>query len=99
MFRNKFNDVFPKNLTTFGPQELEREIVDSVPGDRVEAFLCAILKLLLNRQQEVKYAPPDPSITLCHTTTSHTGSLISQAADLLTFVSIEKQIGPLQPGA
>ncbi|KLU83549.1 hypothetical protein MAPG_02606 [Magnaporthiopsis poae ATCC 64411] len=54
MFRNKFNDVFPKNLTTFGPQELEREIVDSVPGDRVEAFLCAILKLLLNRQQEVK---------------------------------------------
>lgn len=54
MFRNKFNDVFSKNLTTFGPQELEREIVDSVPGDRVEAFLCAILKLLLNRQQEVK---------------------------------------------
>ncbi|EJT72711.1 hypothetical protein GGTG_09570 [Gaeumannomyces tritici R3-111a-1] len=54
MFRNKFNDVFSKTLTTFGPQELEREIVDSVPGDRVEAFLCAILKLLLNRQQEVK---------------------------------------------
>lgn len=54
MFRAKFNDIFSKNLATFGPQELEREIVDSTPGDRVELFLCAILKLLLNRQQEIK---------------------------------------------
>ncbi|TPX13760.1 uncharacterized protein E0L32_005704 [Thyridium curvatum] len=54
MFRNRFNDAFPKNLANFGPQELERDIADSVPGERVEHFLCALLKLLLNRQQDVK---------------------------------------------
>ncbi len=54
MFRNRFAEAFPKNLTNFGPQELERDIVDSVPSERVEYFLCALLKLLLNRQQDVK---------------------------------------------
>jgi hypothetical protein len=55
MFRSRFNDAFPKSLAHFGPQELEREVVASVPGDRVEHFLCAVLGLLLNRKQDVKY--------------------------------------------
>ncbi|GJN68778.1 hypothetical protein VFPFJ_05451 [Purpureocillium lilacinum] len=54
MFRNRFNDAFPKSLAHFGPQELERDIVESIPGDRVEHFLCAVLGLLLNRKQDVK---------------------------------------------
>ncbi|KAG6202941.1 hypothetical protein E4U50_005976 [Claviceps purpurea] len=54
MFRSRFNDAFPKSLAHFGPQELERDIVESVPGDRAEQFLCAILGLLLNRKQDVK---------------------------------------------
>lgn len=55
MFRSRFNDAFPKSLPNFGPQELERDVTESVPGDRVELFLCAILGLLLNRKQDVKY--------------------------------------------
>lgn len=54
LFRNRFADAFPKNLSNFGPQDLESDIVDSVPSERVEHFLCALLKLLLNRQQDVK---------------------------------------------
>ncbi|KAG9254911.1 uncharacterized protein F5Z01DRAFT_59379 [Emericellopsis atlantica] len=54
MFRSRFNDAFPKSLTHFGPQELERDVVQTIPGDRVESFLCAILGLLLNRKQDVK---------------------------------------------
>ena len=55
MFRNRFNDAFPKSLAHFGPQELERDVVEPIPGDRVEHFLCALLGLLLNRKQDVKY--------------------------------------------
>ena len=62
MFRARFNDVFPKSLANFGPQELERDIVDSPPGDRVENFLCALLGLLLNRKQDVKYVFFSPII-------------------------------------
>ncbi|KIH87222.1 hypothetical protein SPBR_04734 [Sporothrix brasiliensis 5110] len=54
LFRNRFAEAFSKNMVNFGPQELERDIVDSVPSERVEYFLCALLKLLLNRQQDVK---------------------------------------------
>ncbi|KAK4169270.1 hypothetical protein QBC43DRAFT_307320 [Cladorrhinum sp. PSN259] len=54
MFRARFTEAFPKSLPNFGPQELEREIVDTVPGERVEQFLCALLGLLLNRKQDVK---------------------------------------------
>ncbi|KAJ6446360.1 hypothetical protein O9K51_01133 [Purpureocillium lavendulum] len=54
MFRNRFTDAFPKSLAHFGPQELERDIVEPIPGDRVEHFLCAVLGLLLNRKQDVK---------------------------------------------
>ena len=56
MFRARFTETLPKSLPNFGPQELERDIVDSVPGTRVEQFLCALLGLLLNRKQDVKYA-------------------------------------------
>lgn len=55
MFRARFTETLPKSLPNFGPQELERDVVDSVPGDRVEHFLCALLGLLLNRKQDVKY--------------------------------------------
>lgn len=55
MFRSRFDPVLPKSLPNFGPQELERDITDSTPGDRVELFLCAVLGLLLNRKQDVKY--------------------------------------------
>ncbi|CAK7221477.1 hypothetical protein SCUCBS95973_004513 [Sporothrix curviconia] len=54
LFRNRFAEAFSKNLVNFGPQELEHDIVDTVPSERVEYFLCALLKLLLNRQQDVK---------------------------------------------
>ncbi|KAJ4304085.1 hypothetical protein N0V88_001695 [Collariella sp. IMI 366227] len=54
MFRARFTDAFPKSLANFGPQELERDIVEAIPGERVEAFLCALLSLLLNRKQDVK---------------------------------------------
>ncbi|KAI0024922.1 hypothetical protein F4780DRAFT_483212 [Xylariomycetidae sp. FL0641] len=54
MFRSRFNDAFPKSLANFGPQELERDVTESVPGQRVEQFLCAVLGLLLNRKQDVK---------------------------------------------
>jgi hypothetical protein len=57
MFRSRFTEAFPKSLAHFGPQELERDIVDIVPGEQVEHFLCALLGLLLNRKQDVKYAP------------------------------------------
>jgi hypothetical protein len=56
MFRSRFTAAFPKSLANFGPQELEQDITDSPPGDRVESFLCAILGLVLNRKQDVKYA-------------------------------------------
>lgn len=54
MFRSRFSDAFPKSLAHFGPQELERDIIESIPGGRVEHFLCAVLGLLLNRKQDVK---------------------------------------------
>ncbi|ETS76396.1 hypothetical protein PFICI_11783 [Pestalotiopsis fici W106-1] len=54
MFRSRFNEAFPRSLANFGPQELERDVTESIPGDRVEHFLCAVLGLLLNRKQDVK---------------------------------------------
>lgn len=57
MFRARFAESLPKSLANFGPQELERDVVESVPGERVEHFLCALLGLLLNRKQDVKYGP------------------------------------------
>ena len=54
MFRSRFTEAFPKSLPNFGPQELERDVVDTVPGEGVEQFLCALLGLLLNRKQDIK---------------------------------------------
>ncbi|KAH7041008.1 uncharacterized protein B0I36DRAFT_233345 [Microdochium trichocladiopsis] len=54
MFRSRFNEALPKSLANFGPQELERDITETIPGERVEHFLCSILGLLLNRKQDVK---------------------------------------------
>ncbi|KAI1131517.1 hypothetical protein F5Y10DRAFT_59533 [Nemania abortiva] len=54
MFRSRFNEAMPKSLANFGPQELERDVTESIPGERVEHFICAILGLLLNRKQDVK---------------------------------------------
>ncbi|CZT50241.1 uncharacterized protein RSE6_11186 [Rhynchosporium secalis] len=54
MFRSRFTEAFPKSLINFGPQELERDIVESIPGEGAEQFLCAVLGLLLNRKQDVK---------------------------------------------
>jgi hypothetical protein len=55
MFRSRFTEAFPRSLANFGPQELERDVVDIVPGEHVEHFLCALLGLLLNRKQDIKY--------------------------------------------
>lgn len=60
MFRSRFSDAFPKSLAHFGPQELERDVVQGIPGDRVEHFLCALLGLVLNRKQDVKYVTLTP---------------------------------------
>ncbi|GKU13336.1 unnamed protein product [Fusarium langsethiae] len=43
MFRSRFSDAFPKSLAHFGPQEIERDVVEPIPGDRAEHFLCALL--------------------------------------------------------
>lgn len=56
MFRNRFDDAFPRSSPSFGPQELEYDITEPVPGSRAEGFLCGTLGLLLNRKQDVKYA-------------------------------------------
>lgn len=56
MFRNRFDDAFPRSSPSFGPQELEYDIAEPVPGSRAEGFLCGTLGLLLNRKQDVKYA-------------------------------------------
>lgn len=73
MFRSRFNDVFPKSLAHFGPHELERDVVESIPGDRVEHFLCALLGLLLNRKQDVKYVAPLPGLCRCATRLGRAG--------------------------
>ena len=63
MFRSRFTAAFPKSLVNLGPQELERDIVDPIPGEGVEHLLCALLALVLNRKNDIKYvfskfAPP-----------------------------------------
>ncbi|KAK4239981.1 hypothetical protein C8A03DRAFT_42443 [Achaetomium macrosporum] len=62
MFRARFTEAFPKSLANFGPQELERDVVEPIPGERVEHFLCALLSLLLNRKQDVKHGHYDRAL-------------------------------------
>lgn len=62
MFRKRFDSVMPRSLAHFGPLELEQDIQQDPPAERVEQFLCVVLGLLLNRKQDIKYAdfPPAP---------------------------------------
>lgn len=62
MFRKRFDSVMPRSLAHFGPVELEQDIRQDPPAERVEQFLCVVLGLLLNRKQDIKYAtlPPAP---------------------------------------
>ncbi|KAH0551695.1 hypothetical protein GP486_007086 [Trichoglossum hirsutum] len=54
MFRSRFSDVFPKSLPNYGPQDIERGVVDSVPAEDVENLLCALIGLVLNRKKHVE---------------------------------------------
>ncbi|ROW17530.1 hypothetical protein VPNG_00732 [Cytospora leucostoma] len=58
MFRKRFDPVMPRSLAHFGPLELEQDILQDPPAERVEHFLCVVLGLLLNRKQDIKYAKP-----------------------------------------
>ncbi|KAI9805112.1 MAG: hypothetical protein M1825_000946 [Sarcosagium campestre] len=51
MFRSRFNEVFPKSLAQFGPQDIERGLVGIVPGEHVDSLLCSLLGLVLNRKK------------------------------------------------
>ena len=55
MFRSRFSDAFPKTFPHYGPQDIERGVVDTVPGDQIERLLCALLGLVLNRKKDIEY--------------------------------------------
>lgn len=55
MFRARFHDVFPRHVPHYGPQDIERGIEESPPGDYIERLLCALLGLVLNRKKDVEY--------------------------------------------
>lgn len=55
MFRSRFNDAFPTKLINFGPQDIERGVVEPSPSPQVESLLCALLALVLNRKKPVEY--------------------------------------------
>ncbi|ROW12409.1 hypothetical protein VMCG_00650 [Cytospora schulzeri] len=54
MFRKRFDPVMPRSLAHFGPLELEQDLLQDPPAERVEHFLCVVLGLLLNRKQDIK---------------------------------------------
>jgi hypothetical protein len=54
MFRSRFSDAFPPKLPHFGPQDIERGVVDSALSPQVEALLCALLGLVLNRKKYIE---------------------------------------------
>ncbi|KAI9714882.1 MAG: hypothetical protein M1820_000171 [Bogoriella megaspora] len=53
-FRARFSSCFSSKLQDFGPQDIERGVVDTAPGPQVEELLCALLTLLLNRKKNVE---------------------------------------------
>ncbi|RAL10051.1 uncharacterized protein BO97DRAFT_394906 [Aspergillus homomorphus CBS 101889] len=53
MFRARFHDVFPRSTPHLGPQDIERGVAESTPGDHIERLLCALLGLVLNRKKDV----------------------------------------------
>ena len=54
MFRSRFGEVFPPKLAGFGPQDIERGVVEPVPSPQVEGLLCALLALVLNRKKPIE---------------------------------------------
>ncbi|KAF2263901.1 hypothetical protein CC78DRAFT_464660 [Lojkania enalia] len=54
MFRSRFSDAFPPKCPQFGPQDIERGVADPLPSPQVEALLCALLGLVLNRKKPVE---------------------------------------------
>ncbi|KAL2854690.1 hypothetical protein BJX68DRAFT_264591 [Aspergillus pseudodeflectus] len=53
-FRARFHEVFPRSTPHFGPQDIERGVAESAPGDHIERLLCALLGLVLNRKKDVE---------------------------------------------
>ena len=69
MFRARFHEAFPRSLPHFGPQDIERGVEDSVPGEYIERLLCALLGLVLNRKKDVEYGRhPMPGPAQCQHT-------------------------------
>lgn len=54
MFRSRFNDAFSAKVIQFGPQDIERGVVDSMPSPQIESLLCALLALALNRKKPIE---------------------------------------------
>ncbi|KAI4165692.1 MAG: hypothetical protein LQ342_000634 [Letrouitia transgressa] len=54
MFRSRFHAAFPRSLPHLGPQDIEQGVVDSIPSEQVEKFLCALIGLVLNRKKDVE---------------------------------------------
>jgi len=55
MFRSRFSGAFPKSLSHYGPQDIEKGIVGPLPDEHVERLLCALIGLVLNRKKDVEY--------------------------------------------
>lgn len=55
MFRARFHDVFPRSAPHYGPQDIEKGVAESPPGEHIERLLCALLGLVLNRKKDVEY--------------------------------------------
>ncbi|KAJ5723532.1 hypothetical protein N7488_001567 [Penicillium malachiteum] len=53
-FRARFHDAFPRSMPHFGPQDIERAVEESTPGEYAERLLCALLGLVLNRKKDVE---------------------------------------------
>ncbi|CAK3836616.1 Hypothetical predicted protein [Lecanosticta acicola] len=54
MFRSRFHEAFPGKTPHFGPQDIERGVVDTIPSPEVQSLLCALLALVLNRKKPVE---------------------------------------------
>ncbi|KAL3476131.1 hypothetical protein BJX99DRAFT_247128 [Aspergillus californicus] len=54
MFRARFNEAFPRSTPNLGPQDIERGVAETPPGDNIERLLCALLGLVLNRKKDVE---------------------------------------------
>ncbi|KAJ5304117.1 Spo12 [Penicillium atrosanguineum] len=53
-FRARFHESFPRGVPHFGPQDIERGVEESPPGEYIERLLCALLGLVLNRKKDVE---------------------------------------------